>query len=486
MLRLSKALKVSDNVTEAELQQRGEALKALEAMASDNSYDGILASVLSCQNSSMIFDWVRKSIKDSENQFGATFLLRELAGRSSDIDTARDSQWLSNFTALSVRCCKAVAAANFTLKDTKGFQNVISSHRDVVVLLKTHMCTAVADLLNCLSVQCVDTKETMGKIKALHINQQCALTLCDFKIPKDEEDDEKKAMFEEISKSMAIIREFSEAVSNLCNVADSAITIFNIFNSEARDLRKAICVFAVMDAQSHLFDESLVGAYRSFTNAFSVAEVARNKCKEERGFLADIGLKFVYAIVSPEATSKELACIPELSKFFDMTIHRMHQLVSWSATAQDDALNLTMASHLSTLLKYFKIIDKVKAAKQSEGNLDDMVEFMSGSLGEQYLPAVKGLRHIHSMGHDQAIVKLGWIFDDGKLAEQAWQWIVAAHGHVEEFVLTVTKITETSLKPLIEDLLKVVIGFEATSSDKEAKVVKDHIHPQMFQSLNHP
>ena len=90
MLTLSKMLKRSSSVNEIELEQQAEALASLRAMASDDSYDGILASFLGCQNCSMIFGAVLKSVEEGQKQFGASFLLRDLAGRSSDVDSPRN------------------------------------------------------------------------------------------------------------------------------------------------------------------------------------------------------------------------------------------------------------------------------------------------------------------------------------------------------------------------------------------------------------
>ena len=115
MLQEHKAGVVANSAEGSDIERRAHACKAIASLAKDESYGGVLKSLICCHNWSMIEKVAQSSLDQAVKSAGAAFLLRDLASHSGDIEQAKDSNFVQQYKALSDKCIKTQDTRNPTL-----------------------------------------------------------------------------------------------------------------------------------------------------------------------------------------------------------------------------------------------------------------------------------------------------------------------------------------------------------------------------------
>ena len=169
---------------ESRLEEQKKAFDHVRQRERDESYSGVLRSFLCCANYKILYKAAVEMREEHKKQFGATVYLRELAERSSNTDSPRAETWLSEFEELAKKCYRAISDSGYNRKDINGFKTILMSHGAKIIENLRDMRLFLCDLLDAMRED-HDISEAMGKITKVHIESQCAETLCGLKTPED-------------------------------------------------------------------------------------------------------------------------------------------------------------------------------------------------------------------------------------------------------------------------------------------------------------
>lgn len=402
--------------------------------------------------------------------------MRELAERSGQTDSKKDDAYLRVFCETSDKCFKVMASTGYKRRDIFGFLSIVESHQKRMPETLFNLRLFLGDLLIGLENN-VAISECTAKVESIRVDVQCSKALCAF-VPPDTtnpEDDEggskasAKAMVQ-IVESIAEVKRLTQDLDTLLGTATDAIEVHRLFQSPPTDFQKAIALFVRMDKSKALLDELSLTAYRSFSNRFSCADVAQKKYDECRVSLVASGTKLISAVTGTD--DQELARASQYTKAFVSDIHQMNQLVAWSATGYDDTNNLGVATDVANSLKHFRVVEKAKEVMEFEGTLDEFLERVQVTMGENYKHVSTAMYKVHNLGRDVAVAKLVWIFGEGSPADCVWNWIESGTERMKGVAEAVNRRCRLGLEPTTSKLQTAMKEFTHTSTEKKAGLVK--------------
>ena len=274
-------------------------------------------------------------------------------------------------------------------------------------------------------------------------------------------------------------------MTSLAEVKAKASGIYECFQDDAQKLDIAIGLYASIDPHKHLFDQSVSEAFTQFSNKFSCSSLACDRRVVLRESLAHACMQLLDAILGKgmEGTRgiKGAHSTPtQLTRTLIGSVHKLRQLIPWSATAGDDQINLEYALHMGTALKHYRLVEKaaetadVDLSTLSPDEFETVLANAAANLGEDYKDAAAAVRVIVAPGHDLALARMGWIVGDlgASIAAQAWGW--AEQAEKKAFAKcrgTLLRGAESKLKPFVRELEATLEGFSVKSTEKAADAV---------------
>ena len=457
------------------------ALKEIQALSEDKAYQGILKSFLCSRAYTVMEKHVCGQLEEIATKLGPKFHLRELAKRMGDADCVKDSDWQVMFERHAQKCIDCIVAANYQPTDMKDYIAILGGQEARVEssLLPAGLL-ALADVLR-LHTEGQQCDEAALKLQAIHIEVRCAFALCQLPLPEQKPDDNK---FQDFKRIAANIRKNYDRMTSLAEVKAKASEIYECFQDDAQKLDIAIGLYASIDPHKHLFDQSVSEAFTQFSNKFSCSSLACDRRVVLRESLAHACMQLLDAILGKgmEGTRgiKGAHSTPtQLTRTLIGSVHKLRQLIPWSATAGDDQINLEYALHMGTALKHYRLVEKaaetadVDLSTLSPDEFETVLANAAANLGEDYKDAAAAVREIVAPGHDLALARMGWIVSDlgASIAAQAWVWAEQAEKVFTKCSGTLLLGAESNLIPFVRELEATLEGFSVKTKEKAAEAV---------------